>query len=156
LFSVVQKATRSSGGAIIHDKLHACYFCDKLVTNIWRHYDNVHSKEHSVKSINALRNDNPVRQKEIARLRVLGDYHHNLNVLCAKHGELIVVRRLRLAEVSYSDFLSCSACKGFFIRHELWRHCKSCPFVQTDREINRCQKYGMILLAPVVYSRARR
>jgi len=30
--------------------------------------------------------------------------------------------------------------------------CKSCPFVQGHCEINRCQKDGMMLIAPIVYS----
>jgi len=142
----------SSSGGIVYDKLHACYFCNKLVTNIWRHYESVYDKKLLVKKICALPKTDSSRAEEIARLRLLGDYHHNLNVLCSKRGQLIVVRRPRSDRTDHSDFLSCTACKGFFLRTELWRHCKSCLFVEGDLEVNKCQKDGSMLIAPVVYS----
>ena len=111
LISAVQMATLSSSGGIVHDKLYACYFCNKLVTNIWRHYESVHDKELLVQKISAVPKTDPRRQKEIVRLRLLGDYHHNLNVLCTKEGKLIVVRRPRSA-ADHSDFLPCRACKS--------------------------------------------
>ena len=145
-------STTTSGG-IVHDKLHACYFCCKMVTNIWRHYENVHSKEPQVEKILALPKDGIHRSKEITRLRLSGDYYHNLNVLQTKSGNLVVVRRPKDVVVDYSDFLPCTGCRGFFLRKELWRHCRSCEFVESGQE-SKCQKDGELLITPVLYSAA--
>jgi len=85
-----------------------------MVTNIWRHYENVHSKEPQVEKILALPKDGIHRSKEITRLRLSGDYYHNLNVLQTKSGNLVVVRRPKDVVVDYSDFLPCTGCRGFF------------------------------------------
>jgi len=153
LFSVVQMVSTTAAGGIVHDKLHACYFCQKMVTNIWRHYEHVHPKEPHVEKILALPKDDIHRNKEITRLRLSGDYYHNLNVLQTKSGNLVVVRRPKDVVVDYSDFLPCTGCRGFFLRKELWRHCRSCEFVESGQEI-KCQKDGQLLITPVLYSAA--
>ena len=149
--SAVQVATSTQSGGIVHDKLHACYFCCKLVTNIWRHYEQVHSKESEVEKILALPTDDSHRNREIVQLRLLGDYYHNLNVLQTKRGHLVVVRRPTDVTVDYSDFLPCTSCRGFFLRTELWRHVRKCQFAEPE-SCKRCQKDAQLLIAPVIYS----
>ena len=138
-----------------HDKRHACYYCQNLVTNIWRHYQLQHTAEDEVQRINALK----VKEKKlrINTLHMLGDYFHNVQVLSQKSGQLIVVRRhSSTKQASYSDFLPCIGCKGFFWRKELWRHCKNCKLRQTSpqQQETACQKEGAMLLAPVLYTAA--
>jgi len=42
-------ATRNpKSGGVVHDKRHACYYCDMVVTNIGRHYQEMHHKEDEV------------------------------------------------------------------------------------------------------------
>ena len=87
----IPTATRSQSGGIRHDKRHACYYCCKVVTNSWRHYLTCHSTETEVQEIGIMRKDK--KQCAISRLRMMGDYYHNLEVLSKKTGQLIVVRR---------------------------------------------------------------
>lgn len=89
---------------MIHDKQHACYFCQKLVTNIWRHYETVHKSEARVQKIHSITGES--RVDEIDKLRLLGDYYHNIKVISQKAGELVVVRRPHV-DGSHSDFLPC-------------------------------------------------
>lgn len=91
----IQFAIRSTEGKknIIHDKKHACWYCKKLLTNIWRHYETVHCDEKEVSNIIKNGKSWPTRAKEIDKLRLLGNYLHNLEVLATRSGMLIVVRR---------------------------------------------------------------
>lgn len=144
---------RTGNGLIRHDKVHCCLYCDKLLTNIWRHYEVQHKDESDV--IAAL--SHARKSKEFAkatdRIRLLGDYHHNVQVLCTKSGQLIVVRRpAGLADGS--DFLPCRHCKGFFLRTELWRHVKACTFRDDSAPSSdsSVQKDSKMLLMPIIYS----
>jgi len=136
---------------MMHDKLHACYFCRKLVTNICRHYVTIHKREARVQEILAV-DDCRLRADEIDRLRLVGDYHHNLHVLSEKTGQLIVVRRPTAnSNLGGADFLPCQFCLGFFYRNELWRHCSGCKF--RDGAANSfCIKNALLLVTPPVYS----
>lgn len=149
--AVIPKITKSSCGKVVHDKQHSCYFCEKLVTNIWRHYELVHHSKARVQKVLSLSKDS--RMDEIDKLRLLGDYYHNIKVLSVKTGQLIVVRRPR-HDCSTKDFLPCPYCFGFFHRVELWRHCLKCKFCTTNemRDQKNCQKNAALLIAPYVYS----
>jgi len=134
---------------VIHDKLHACYYCQKLVTNIWRHYETVHKCEARLQKIVSLVGKSRAedRADEINKLRLLSDYYHNIKVLSQKSGELIVVRRpMSHSDTTYSDFLPCRFCLVFF-RSELWQHCDNCKFRTADAG-QKYQKDAMLLLAP--------
>ena len=154
LFLALPCATRTGGGFIRHDKRHACYYCSTLITNVWRHYHLQHSGEVEVQNILCSKHNE--KKRAINRLRMLGDYYHNVQVLSKKSGQLIVVRRPSSnKQASYRDFLPCVGCKGFFWRKELWRHCKSCESWQTSQQPETaCQKVGSMLLAPVLYTAA--
>jgi len=73
-------------------------------------------------------------------------------VIFEKSEQLIVVR-LPCADTSYSDFLPCQYCFGFFYRKELWRHCDKCKFRDRNPDsVHSCQKDAELLLAPYVYT----
>jgi len=73
-------------------------------------------------------------------------------VIFEKSEQLIVVR-LPCADTSYSDFLPCQYCFGFFYRKELWRHCDKCKFRDRNpNSVHSCQKDAELLLAPYVYT----
>ena len=81
---------------------------------MWRHYQLQHSSEDEVQHI--LTSQQTEKKRGINKLRMLGDYFHNVQVLSQKSGQLIVVRRPSSnKQACYSDFLPCVGCKGFFL-----------------------------------------
>jgi len=59
------------------------------------------------------------------RLKNLGAFHHNADVLRRGHGELIVARRTTGKHSAHAYF-PCDKCYGFYFKHDLWRHTCSC------------------------------
>lgn len=120
-----------------------------------RHYLTVHEDESEVVRFIDL----PLgkeRKKQLERLRLMGNYYHNLKVLDKKSGQLIVVRRPTKHETcDHSDFLPCPNCLGFFRKKELWKHSKICLFKQSSENekkdaegegFTRIQEQSKILL----------
>ena len=137
--------------ARIYDKRQSCYYCRKIVCKVARHYQTVHAKEKEVAKALKFRKNSNDRKKELERLRLLGNYQHNLRVLETKCGQLIVVRRpSKSEEINGKDFLPCSHCFGFLRKSELWRHNKCCPFKNKETDgggDNIQQKSKMLLLS---------
>jgi len=121
-------ATRNlTSGGVVHDKRHACYYCDMLVTNIGRHYQEIHSIEAEVLRLNQA-SSKKEKHFQLATLRLLGDYHHNFKVLLLRRDLLILVRRPTHGHTSdVHDYLSCTSCLRFVHAKDLWRHIKHCP-----------------------------
>ena len=124
-----------------YDKRQACYYCQKLYSKIARHYVQQHDREREVRIALSFPKGSPNRKKHLEKLRLLGNYHHNLRVLQSKQGELIVSRRPSTSnKCNPNDFLPCSHCLGFIRRQELWKHVKSCKFKPEDMETPKYQK----------------
>jgi len=64
------------------------------------------------------------RKMGLKRLKNLGTFQHNIDVLKRGNGEIIVVRRTSGTHSPHS-YLPCSRCFGFFHKYDLWRH--ACP-----------------------------
>ena len=64
---------------------------------------------------------------EINRIRLKGNFYHNLKVLkCG--GSLKVMRRPGPEEsVDHKNFTPCVHCLGFVLKNDLWRHTAICP-----------------------------
>ena len=108
------------------DKRQSCYYCGKLHSKISQHYVVCHPTEQLVAEI--LKYPPGMSKNELMeKLRHLGNYHHNLKVIEENSGSLIVVRR-PTHKVSYSDFLPCVHCLGFFKKIELYKHTPNCKF----------------------------
>ena len=72
--------------------------------------------------------ENEKRTMELARLRLKGNFYHNLKVL-RTGGALKVLRRPSDDQlISPQQFVPCKLCLAFVQRHELWRHTNKCPF----------------------------
>lgn len=143
-----------------YSKVHACYYCGKLAKKIGRHLTTVHRTEDDVKYISETStkesdsSDN--RTLALDRLRNLGDFMHNIDVLTEKKGILITARRLTGDQMhSFDDYLPCRYCMAFFYNKELWRHAKYCQFrnspvapacnvKKVEKEV---QKAGRLILA---------
>ena len=123
---------KNEHGGRVYDKAHTCVFCNKDCLKIARHILSVHKHEAEVVKILAIdekiKDGKARRHKELERLRLKGDYYHNLKVLkCG--GELKLLRRPMSADVAdYRQFKPCVHCLGFVQNHELWRHVGQCPF----------------------------
>ena len=115
-----------------YDKRQACFFCKKLVSKSKRHLESVHPNEMDLVSL--ARKSKKQQDIEYERIRVLGNFNHNVVVLREKVGQLIVVRR-SVGIKTCSDYLPCIFCYGFFEQEQLWRHVRACihrPSVQDD------------------------
>jgi hypothetical protein len=76
----------------VYDRRHACLFCGELSSKIARHITTKHKEEKEVAVALSFRKKSKERKKELTRLRLKGDYHHNMNMLETGEGELVVVR----------------------------------------------------------------
>ncbi|MEW8543328.1 MAG: hypothetical protein AB2693_07305 [Candidatus Thiodiazotropha sp.] len=143
----VPTTTAYVDGKRVSDKGHCCYFCKKFYTRIGRHLK-THTEYNEIKELKL--KSGKERLKELDRLRLKGDFMHNVSVRNENKGSLIVVRRPSDGSREYTsdDFGPCIHCKGFFIRWELWRHEKSCKFAPSkeEKKRNRPQQNSVFLL----------
>ena len=123
--STNESITFSSG------KYHACYYCgpDKLVIKIWRHMNKFHSNESEVIRIKHAKTADE-RYKELTKLRLLGDYNHNMKVTSKGEGELLVVRKA--IKSNAADYRPCTGCLGFFVCCNISDHMKECDMVERN------------------------
>ncbi|KAK7464627.1 hypothetical protein BaRGS_00037827, partial [Batillaria attramentaria] len=70
-------------------KKHCCKFCEKLVTKISKHAQNVHGSEAEVARILSMEKNTKERREAWVQLTTDGDYSHNYKVLKDKRGVLI-------------------------------------------------------------------
>ena len=124
---LVRCTKKKEGNGRVYDKRQACYYCGKLFSKVARHYEHKHRSEREVAMAVSFNKGSPTRKKHLEKLRLLGNYHHNLTVLETGRGELILKRRPVSDEKCIpGDYLPCQYCLGFIKRQELWKHIKSC------------------------------
>ena len=128
--TVPEKCTRRD-----YSKKHQCYFCGKEVLKMARHLVMKHSDVPDIGNLPPVckmgSEKADVRRKRnntLAKYRNLGDFNHNIDVLCKKEGTFYVGRRPSTKNHSPSDYLPCQHCYIFFVKSELWRHTKHCHF----------------------------
>ena len=132
---VISCSKKSENNARIYDKRHSCFYCDKLFAKIARHYEQCHGGEAEVAEAFTYPRGSPDRRKALEKLRLRGNFHHNLHALECKSGQLIVMRRPGEDEnCSQDDYLPCVHCLGFVKRRDLWRHNKTCNFKSGDND----------------------
>ena len=88
------------------------------------------------------------------KLRLLGDYQHNCNMLALGEEELIEVRMpTKVEEWIGANFLPCLSSMGFFMASELWRHLQNCPhWSRAPPKRSRLQQEAKLLLPTTVLS----
>ncbi|XP_044176576.1 uncharacterized protein LOC114951566 isoform X7 [Acropora millepora] len=143
----------------VYDKRQACFFCEKLYAKISRHYEHNHKDKSEVVEAFAHPLGSKERKKAIEKLRLQGNFHHNLRVLESKSGQLIVFRRPGEGEeCSRDDFLPCPYCLGFMKKKDLWRHVKGCNFrridkdddIDDDKKYQKLQTKSKLLILPSI------
>ena len=155
---VLQNATLLQNATVqrIYDKRQACYYCAELKSKIARHYEGKHGNEREVAIALSYEKGSPQRLKHLEKLRLSGNYHHNLNVLETGSGQLIVVRRPSNTEkCNPDDYLPCTFCLGFIRRQDLWKHANNCQFKPKDANNLKYQKVqakAKILIMPSMCS----
>ncbi|XP_068707933.1 uncharacterized protein [Montipora foliosa] len=139
---VITCVKKREDNARVYDKRQACFYCEKLYAKISRHYEHNYKDESEVVNAFAHPRGSKERKKAIEKLRLQGNFHHNLRVLESKSGQLIVIRRPGEGEeCSLDDFLPCPHCLGFMKKKDLWRHVKGCNFRSGDDDTADDKKY---------------
>ncbi|XP_028417721.1 uncharacterized protein LOC114542174 isoform X2 [Dendronephthya gigantea] len=146
----VTKKTESN--ARVYDRKHACTYCGQLCAKIARHLVTKHKMEEEVMSALAHKKKSSERRTILDKLRLQGDYHHNMNTLETGEGELIIVRRPgEDGKYRVEDFLPCEFCLGFFRRWDLWKHQTSCPHkTESSGQYKHVQQSAKMLIAPII------
>ncbi|KAK3084356.1 hypothetical protein FSP39_012139 [Pinctada imbricata] len=134
-------------GVRVWDKLHFCLYCENSYTNITKHYLGRHKDETEIQRILAMKLGSKERKSALLKIRNSGDYKHNTDVLEKGSGTVITWTR-KEEKTSHSNYLPCEDCLGFFLKANLWRHRKQCPFKKTDvvGANKRCQSQASLLL----------
>ena len=110
-----------------------CMFCKEQFQKLSRHQRRRHKEEPSVAAAIKMKAGSDEQILAFEKIHLLGDYHHNCNILALGEGELIVVQNPSILK-SEAKFLPCPHCLGFFKGDELWRHCLICPHKTTTNE----------------------
>ncbi|RXG73974.1 hypothetical protein Avbf_01616 [Armadillidium vulgare] len=130
-----------------HDKVFACYYCSKLLTNMRIHYLRRHPEEKEVREIQQYPVGRPERGTLLFRLRNLGNFKHNVDVIKKNEGILLINRRpnRKCDRQNYMNYVPCKYCYGFFYKYDLTNHCKSCTF-NKDKDCKHIISEGTLLL----------
>jgi hypothetical protein len=99
-----------------------CFFCGGFFYQMKRHLERINGEETNVTL--AVTSRDKLGLKSIINQ---GIYKHNLNVLRAQDGVLMVACS-PARNHGACDFMPCQFCLQFFIKRELYRHCRECMF----------------------------
>lgn len=124
--AVKVKRIQKINGKRPYNKKLCCYFCGKISRHrIQKHLENRHKNEIMVAQASA-KNSKKERDRLFNKLKNLGNFKFNTEVLKGGDGDLIVCRRPSKETLTSFDYLPCIHCYGFFSRKELWRHTGKC------------------------------
>ena len=137
----VPKYTTSKKNKRNHKKLHCCDLCQKVMQKLPRHFELLHANEPEIAKILAS-TDKKESEKELEKIRLRGDFHHNIDLYEAQKGQLLVLRKSKLDRIA-EDYLPCTYCLGFVYVGELWRHVRNCPFRDSINE-TQCESETIV------------
>ncbi|XP_067299129.1 uncharacterized protein [Pseudorasbora parva] len=115
----------------IYDKKNYCLYCEKPYAKITRHLIQKHSEKAEVAKALAHRQGSAMRNLLLAKLRNMGNYHHNSSVLSSGKGEIIPKRQATYKSTA-TDYLPCKFCFAMYVKKELWKHHKRCKLQEQD------------------------
>jgi len=109
-----------SSGKRSFNKRPCGYYCSVPQSQVQRHWFRKHKVEKEVVEIDMC-NIRIERRQLIARLRNLGNHHHNARVFQKGEGELTVTHRKSEGAVA-SEYVLCDRCYSYVKKREVWRH----------------------------------
>ena len=108
-----------------YDSVNSCWYCQKKIKQkMKRHLETVHACEERVKA--ASTGTKGEQQAKFQKLLNEGNFEHNMRVLEAGHGELLLRRRPSRTGIPISSFLPCPSCKAFMLKDDLYKHGEKC------------------------------
>ena len=113
---------------------------------IIRHIRNKHSTDPEVRKLEDPETTKKEKDKITRLLKNKGNFKKNIEVLRAKEGTIIVVRRPH-EEADASKFMPCNACYGFYSKCELYRH--QCIDSNKQPESHLLREGRMLLLSAI-------
>lgn len=117
---------------LIMSKKKYCYVCGKPQSKISRHLKTQKTHTEIVQAF-SLPEDSKER-KILEKMRNKGNFKHNIAVLQDGTGSLKVKRKPK-AKALAGKFIHCMYCQGMYIRKELWRHVRRCPFKPENEDL---------------------
>ena len=108
-----------------YDKKNCCFYCQKQFPKLARHLQQVHHDKEEVQVALSFPIADPRRKQELAKIRKMGNFNHNMAVLATNEGELKVDRR-PTANTDPTMYLPWKECNGFFLKNKLSRHATTC------------------------------
>jgi len=112
----------------------------------------VHLNENEVAKAVAS-SDPATRENIFFKLKNLGNFKHNVDILKKRQDNIIVARRPNQGPVVAQNYLPCVSCFGFYQACELWRHEKKCPLrVANVSKSNSVTAEAKVLLRSAVSS----
>ncbi|KAK9876206.1 hypothetical protein WA026_011337 [Henosepilachna vigintioctopunctata] len=116
----------SEASSTISQKKHSCFYCQKLLCKIYRHYITVHKNEKDVREIIALPNKSGRRKLLLDNLRKKGDYLYNTTIKSRDQPD-IVCKGTREGHQTLRDInVPCPRCKGYYSKLSLRHHIRKC------------------------------
>ncbi|XP_070576783.1 uncharacterized protein [Ptychodera flava] len=150
----VQPTSTDSKGKRKWDKYHYCVYCEKKYAKLPRHFQQKHKEEIKVCQAFSFPKGSKQRRLHLKRLMNRGNHAHNCKVLEKGSGN-IVVRKRPTYEAAVYDYLPCTHCLAYFVRGDVSKHEKVCPFRPVkDEEGSASKSYRRLqgksaLLLPV-------
>ncbi|XP_033725026.1 uncharacterized protein LOC117315012 [Pecten maximus] len=156
----VYKKNQNSKFGRMYDKLHACIFCERLISNIQSHLGRRHRTEDEIKDIRDLKrkikkaDESSKKGLELKKkylqnlLRNRGDNLHNKKVLAAKEGEILIKRRKRDNAFNVQDYGPCPDCEEWIVLEYITKHQTSCLGIKS-RFTNKHQTISQNISDPV-------
>jgi hypothetical protein len=157
--TIARALKHPNSGRRVWDKRHVCYYCGKENGKMDRHLKQCHAGEDEVSKALKLSRKCEERKLILQKLTRAGDYYHNIQVLSAGVGNLVLLRRpgSNSYDFEVKDFGPCPGCLGFVLCSELWRHGKNCKHVKryakvdTDGKRGSTQRYSRLLLSATLH-----
>ncbi|KAK9875933.1 hypothetical protein WA026_011036 [Henosepilachna vigintioctopunctata] len=112
--------------ATVTHKKHSCFYCQKLLNKIYRHYITIHKKEEDVREINTLPSNSGRRKLLLDNLRKKGDYLYNTSIKRTDQPD-IVCKETKKEHQRLSDLnVACPRCMGYYSKLSFRQHEKKC------------------------------
>jgi len=142
----VEVAVTNNWNCRKYDKVAFCYYCSKPQAKLMRHLRLKHSQEPMVDELISEKDE--ARRKILGmKLRNLGNHNNNVKVRNEEHGLFVVAHRPTKI-VSYTEYVPCKYCYGYFAKKSIWKHkCLLAPTTESGAKAARVRKGAKTLLS---------